>query len=206
MSKRMVSLEGAAPLVVADLMKDKENQALVRDTVTKVVDTGTSIVKWIWVSIGIVAGGGIIIWGISKLGDKIDDAKKNREEKERLDTNKQRAKSNLKKPLEWFPNAIEKLKSSMGGCKAGSFNKWGVSYNNTKILSVLKELECADDWLYLCAEFGLVDGHSLADWLGCDGSSDIEDYNSALRTWNVQDSDQIHSVGLFAGVGNLLIK
>ncbi len=195
-----------AASVANEILKDKENQALIRKGVVKTVETGASVLKYTWIAVGSLAGIAVLIWGVTKISENVKKAKEKMAEAKRLADNKAEAETKIKNELNWFPNAIEKLKSSMGGCKE-KFNKWGTDYNCEKILAVLKELKTKYDWAYLCAEFGMEKDHSLQDWLGCDGSSDIADYNKVLTELGVSESDLIHKIGVFAGAeSNLLIK
>ncbi len=205
--KKLVTLEGAAPLVVADaankFLDDKETRDDIRNGVKTVASTAFSFWKIAGYTVLGIGGIAILVWGGKKLVDVITDVKANMDEKKRQSDNMSEAKSNISKNELWFTNAVADLKTAMGGCKG--FNKWGTSYNCDKILAILQGLGNKYDWQYLCGKFGTIEGHGLADWLGCDGWSDRNSYNEVLEKLKVEKQYQITDPGLFAG-NNLLIK
>ncbi len=207
MSKKLITLDGVGPLVAVDVankfLDDKETRDDIREGVKTVANTAVSFWKYAGYTVLVVAGVGILIWGGKKLVNVISNTADKIKENKRQSDNMSEAKSLISKTELWFTNAVADLKSAMGGCK--KFNSWGTSYNCDKILAILQGLGNKYDWQYLCGKFGTIDGHGLADWLGCDGWSDRSSYNEVLQKLQVEKQYQITDPGLFAGP-NLLIK
>lgn len=197
--RKQVTLDGvpamAAASVAIDLLKDKEVKKAIGKGAQTAIETGSSIVKWFWISVGSVAGIALLVWGGKKLANVISETKEKLDENKRQKDNMQEAKDSRSITNElWFTNAVADLKSAMGGCE--SFNKWFVSYNCDKIRAILSELGNKYDWQYLCGKFGTIDKHGLADWLGCDGWSDRNSYNEILTNLQVAEKDKITDQGL----------
>lgn len=171
-------------------------------------NSNSSTAKYICITVGAFGGVGLLIWGISKIVGAIKNGIENSQESARNKEHMENAKN--KRTIQdelWFKDAVASLKAAMEGCKEGDFNSSTVNYDCAKIESVLKELGNEYDWEYLVALFGKYNGHSLQDWLGCDGPIDRGSYNDILKKINVPEKALVTKQGSFFGLGtNLLIK
>lgn len=207
MAKKLVTLDGAGPLVVADaatkFLDDKETRDDIREGVKTVATTAFSFWKYAGYTVLGVVGVSLLVWGGKKLIGVLSETADAIKDKKRQSDNMSDAQSKTTKEKLWFTNAVADLKTAMGGCKEG-FNHWVTSYNSDKISAILRALGNQYDWQYLCGMFGTIDGHGLADWLGCDGWSDRSTYNDILKSKGVEEQYLVTNPGLFAG--NALIK
>lgn len=199
---KQVSLNGVVTASIAnEILKDKETRDDIRQGAKEVVKGGISVVKGFFMVLGISAGVGLLYWGGKKIYNTIQENKKESERESRLKEQKADAESKLKHEAAWFDNAVEQLKTAMQ-TKEG-FNAW-VSYDEERITKILSSLSNKYEWIYLLDEFGKIDGHNLLDWIGCDGSSDIADYNKILDNLNVDEIYKISNVGLWGVEENVL--
>ena len=196
-------LGGAADSAVKELLKDKETRDLIRSGAQTTIQTGASVVKFGITAIASLAALGLIIWGAGKISDKMEAAKLELQEGKLRNTLLQEASGNLKHSDTWFDSRIVELRSAMDVSKG--FNKWGVSYEKSKIVSVLKSLETPEEWVYMVERFGKVKDHRLTDWLGCDGNYDIGDYNDILSKLGVSDDlYMIKPISIFSGTAGII--